>query len=426
MAARKDRRLKRHLEKLEHQYDDYTDQTDAAALPEETAGVKEAYDENESIRHIAAEPRPQQMFPLIALAAAAFAAGVILGYELGRAGSKSSFDTPNQPIPAVLSTSSQAPREEQGMSSISPLMPGLDQAISQASEKQELRLHARTAAAAIESSSEADPRLFASAAGLQVARVLPQLTHNEQLVATVERPSPPSESRGTEDGNNASQPQTSRKSHPLPFPDTTVLASSRSPGNSRTPHDREEIDAHHGEPGVVEALEDSCAASAHIETSAGAGADIPAALKASTCSSDAHPGCIEAALDSDQQASNSGREGPSNMSWEPDMLQSMQWVASSNNIGKALGHQPEHWDRATAFWTAFTGKLDVSPSAKTQYKPARGHFKGSIMQAAAADAPDCQSQELPCRCFGPCQGRDDHIPSSALLRPGRCAMWADR
>ena len=45
------------------------------------------------------------------------------------------------------------------------------------------------------------------------------------------------------------------------------------------------------------------------------------------------------------------------------MLQSMQWVTSSSRSDRAGSQQPEHWNRVTAFWTAYTAELGVSPSA---------------------------------------------------------------
>ncbi len=361
LAAKRDRRHKRHLERLERQYDDYTDQTDALASSDEPAEVREDYEEEAGIRQPAAEAPPQQLFPLIALAAAAFAAGVLLGYELGRAGSTSSFSTPNQPIPAVLSTTSQGSREEQELSSSSPFMPALDQAISQASEKRELRLHARTAAAAIESSSEADPKLFASAASMKDARAPSQLPQPEQLNAGWEQPLPYSDDTDNGGAEIALQPQTNNDSQSLPFPDTSALASSSSPTNIRYPTGDEGYSAHQGNQAVEG--EGPSVASATAEISADLGLDNPTAMNADPFTSGPQPESIETASDSKQQASSSGQVDLGSTRLEPDMLQSMQWVTSSSGYGSAVGQQSEHWSRVTAFWREYTRELGVSPSA---------------------------------------------------------------
>ena len=362
LAAKRDRRHTRHLQKqLERQYGEYTGQTDASAVPEETDGITEVYEEEEGNRQDAAESQSRQVFPLIALAAAAFAAGVLLGYELGRAGSAAAFTTPDQPIPAMFSTSSQTPREEHEVSSSSPSMPTLGMAISQASEKQELRLHARTAAAAIESSSEADPKLFASAAGMMDVAMPSQLPQAEHVKADEDMLSSLSERTGIGAADNALQSQANHISQPVSFRDTTELASSSSPAKIKTSSGGEGNDAHPGSPGVEDFHVNSSGASAGAESSAEAGVQIPAALKAHSSGRHAQPECIEAASDREQQGSTSGQRGLRSMRREPDMLQSMQWVTSSGSGGEGR-HQPEHWDRATAFWSAFTGKLDVSPS----------------------------------------------------------------
>ena len=360
LAAKRDRRHKRHLEKLERQYDDYAGQTDVLASPDEQAEDRE-YEEEAGNRQAAAEAPSRQLFPLIALAAAAFAAGVLLGYELGRTSSTSSFSTPNQPIPAVLGTSTQGTRGEQEMPSSSPLMPTLDQAISQASEKRELRLHARTAAAAIESSSEADPKLFASAAGLKHVRAPPQLPQPEQLNAGWQQ----SETKDSEDADAALQPQTSGERQSLPQPDTSALASSSSPANISIPASNKGNNPHQKIQAVEDEGESTSVASAPADTPAEAGLGSPAALSAHPASRVAQPESIETASDSDQQACSSGQVEPSNMSREPDMLQSMQWMTSSSGDGREGAQQLEHWDRVTAFWTAYTRELGVSPSALT-------------------------------------------------------------
>ena len=381
LAAKRDRRHKRHLEKLERQYDDYAGQTDVHASPDEPAEGQDDYEEETGIRQPAAEPRAQQLFPLVALAAAAFAAGMLLGYELGRTGSTSSFSTPNQPIPAVLGTSSQGPIEEQELSSSSTLMPTLDQAISQASEKRELRLHARTAAAAIESSSEADPKLFASAAGMKHARAPSQLPQLEQLDAGWMQP--PSQSESTDNGGAyIAVQQANNGGQCLPSPDASALASSCSPSNIRIPTGREGNNAHQRNQAVEDVGDSTSVASAPAGTSADAGLDDPTALKADPTSHRAQPESIETVADSKQQASSSGLVDLSSTSREPDMLQSMQWVTSSSGDE---GQHSEHWNRVTAFWTAYTRELGVSPSALTTLtrRAAQGQDKDSTRACAA-------------------------------------------
>ena len=371
LAAKRDRR---HLKKLERQSNDYAGQTNAAALQKEIADLRETYNEETDTRQAAPEQQHLQLFPLIALAVAAFAVGVLLGYELGRSRSTSPFETPNQPIPAMLGASPEVPKEEYAQSPDSALSPSLDHAISQASEKQKLRQHARAAAAAIESSSDADPKLFASAAGMQNEHKASEMRQAEHSLAARERRALQMQSTGDRSGDDTLDPElvslSRQDGRHVTFSDSAVLESSSSPtvcaseGQSQDAHQRQskgitQVLAEVSEPGLQDSPMLSSAASAPAESSAQNTDKSLTATKEQDSSSRAQPESTERVPDRDYQASTSGCTKLMSMQGEPDMLQSMQWVANSSGSGDGR-LQSEHWDRATAFWAAFTSKLDVS------------------------------------------------------------------
>ena len=367
LSARERRHIKR-LEKLDRRRDQSAAQADTYSLPAEAAVAWEAAGDAESTAQSASasEPRYQQLFPLIALAAASFAAGLLLGYEIGHARSPVSFETPKANIPQALGTPDlQSGRADTQPASSTPCHP-LEQAVSQASEKQELRLRARTAAAAIEASSEADPKLFASAsrhseAGAQEHQAEPAETSRQG--SREEARDTESPSAGALDTVDAiSEPASTdgggvgRLTGDAAQSDHSVRSTSR-PATAR------------GVQGLQQAQSQAAPAAASHTPGTGSSDSLPEILEpvqtlhvASVAASVKLPAGAESAVESlsaGKQHSSSSSAQQESIQREPDMLQSMQWVTSSTNGGSA-NSQSEPWNRATAFWAAFTGKLDVS------------------------------------------------------------------
>ena len=410
LAARRERRLQRQLEKLDRHRSSAVPQTSTGFSLKDTAASDETYEEQEEIQEQAPGPQARRIVPLVALAAAAFAAGLLVGYELGRSRGAAICETPDQPIRAVRNTSTGAPREAAAQAFSSSPEPLSGQAISAASEKQALRMRARSTAAAIELSSETDPKLFASAAGLQRAQKPEPSEQAEQPEASSEPDGLPLESteeEGHSRKNSDSQP-VSDPAH-ASLGDSSLCLEAEVGGSPRVESQGSPAVAMHSSDGAAQAghvskhdssesapdstLQSSLAREQGLREPPGRSS--AASVSAETalehiCSSDQQassssaqqmsaepPGGSSPALGSaeavqehihsgiEQQAGNSGTQQLMSTSKAPVMLQSMQWVASSAN-GRASRHEPEQWDRATAFWAAFTSQLDVSrahPSA---------------------------------------------------------------
>ena len=366
LSARERRHIKR-LEKLDRRGDQSAAQADTYSLPAEAAVALEAAGDAESTADSASasEPRYQQLFPLIALAAASFAAGLLLGYEIGHARSPVSFETPKASIPQVLGTpDSQSGRADTQPASSTPCH-SLEQAVSQASEKQELRLRARTAAAAIEASSEADPKLFASASRHSEAGTQEHQTEPAEISRQGSREEAryaASPSAGVSDAGDA----------------VGGPASTEGAGEGGLTEDAAQNDhsvrsesrpaAAWGVQGLQQAQSQAAPTAASHAPVTGSTESLPKMLEsfqtlnaASAAAFVKLPAGAESAVEimsaGEQHISSSNAQEES-ISREPDMLQSMQWVTSTN--GGSANSQSEPWNRATAFWAAFTGKLDVS------------------------------------------------------------------
>ena len=365
LSARERRHIKR-LEKLDRRRDQSAAQADAYYMPAEVAVARELAEDAESTAESASEPRSHQLFPLLALATASFAAGLLLGYEVGRARSPTSFETPTASIPQALGTPHSQSRRADAQPASSTSCHPLEQAVSQASEKQELRLRARTAAAAIEASSEADPKLFASAS--RHSEVGAQ-EHQAEPVGT-------SQQGSREEGRDAESPcaGASDAGDAISGP-----ASTDGGGAGRLTEDAAQSDHPiRSESRTAVARGVQGAQQAHSQAAPAAASHTPGTgsidawpemrepvqtlSAASAAASVEPPACAESPVESmsarEQHISSSSAQQES-IQREPDMLQSMQWVTSSTNGGSA-NSLSEPWNRATAFWAAFTGKLDVS------------------------------------------------------------------
>ena len=365
LSARERRHIKR-LEKLDRRRDQSAAQADTYSLPAEAAVARESAEDAESTAESASEPQPQKLFSLVALAAASFAAGLLLGYEFGRAQSPVSFETPKASEAPVLGTPDSQSRRADAQPASSASCHPLERAVSQASEKQELRLRARTAAAAIKASSEADPKLFASASRHSEAGTLEHQSEpaetsrqgSREEAGDAERPS-----AGASDAGNA----------------VSGLASTDGGGVGGLPEDAAQSDhsirsesrsaTARGVQGLQQAQSHATPAAASHTPGTGGSDPLPEILEpvqtlhvASAAASVKLPAGAESAVEimsaGGQHISSSSAQQES-IQREPDMLQSMQWVTSSTNGGSA-DSQSEPWNRATAFWAAFTGKLDVS------------------------------------------------------------------
>ena len=370
LSARERRHIKR-LEKLDRRRDQSAAQADTYSLPAEAAAARESAQDAESTAEAASEPQPYKLFPLIALAVASFAAGLLLGYEIGHARSPASFKTPEAGIPPLLGTPDSQSRHADVQPASSASGHSLEQAVSQASEKQELRLRARTAAAAIEASSEADPKLFASAsrhseAGAQEHQAEPAETSQQgsrEEARDAESPSP-----GVSDAGDAlSRPASTDRGGEGGLTEDAAQSdhSARSEGRPA---------AGRGVQGLQQAQSQAPAAASHAPGT-GSTDPLPEILEpvqalhvASAAASVKLPAGAESAVESlsaGEQHTSSSSARQESIQREPDMLQSMQWVTSSKNGGSA-DSQSEPWNRATAFWAAFTSKLDVSCSTALQ------------------------------------------------------------
>ena len=365
LSARERRHIKR-LEKLDRQRDQSAAQADTYSLPAEAALARESAEDAESTAESASEPLPRKLFPLLALAAASFAAGLLLGYEVGHARSPASFKTPQAGVPPLLGTPDSQSRHADAQPASSASCHPLEQAVSQASEKQELRLRARTAAAAIEASSEADPKLFASAtrhseAGAQEHQ--PEPAEASQQGSREEAREAESFSAGASDAGLALKGPASTDGcgeEGLTEDAAQNYHSARSEGRPA---------AAWGIQGLQQAQSQAAPAAASHTPGTGSSDPSPEILEpvqtlhvASAAASVKLPAGAESAVEimsaGEQHISSSSAQQES-IQREPDMLQSMQWVTSSTKGGSA-DSQSEPWNRATAFWAAFTGKLDVS------------------------------------------------------------------
>ena len=411
LAARRERRLQRQLEKVDRHRSSTAPQTGTGFSLKDTAGIDETYDEQEEPQQQAPAPQARRIVPLMALAAAAFAAGLLMGYELGRSRGAALCETPDQTIPAVRNTSSSAPREAAAQAFSSSPEPLSGQAISAASEKQALRMRARSAAVAIELSSETDPKVFASAAGLQCVQKPEPSKQAEQAEAGSESDGLQLEST-EEEGQSGKFPDIQPVSNPAraSLGESSLCLEAEVVGSPRAESQGSPADAMHNSDGAAQAgriskhygselTSDSTLQSSlvreqgvheHPARSSAASVSAEAVLQ-HICSSNQQassnsaqqmsaepPGGSSPALGSaeavqerthssvKQHAGSSGPQQLTSTSKAPNMLQSMQWVTSSAN-GRGSRHEPEQWDRATAFWAAFTSKLDVShahPSAR--------------------------------------------------------------
>lgn len=340
------------------------------------------------------EPESQHLLALVALAVASFAAGLLLGYELGRSRSTAAYGTPDQPIPPVLCTSESAPKEGGAAQQLSSLsMPSVEQAIRLASEKDEMRMHARAAAAAIEQSSEADPKLFASASGMrhteqslqaeQARQADVDRTRESTLQAQQSETGKAGEvlQLGSTDGGVAADADSS---HPVSH--SAVIGHSM--GSRPSGDGPVESPSHDGTGGpATDVWEPSTGvpgSTAVLHSVSEPGQEATAQTSAASVKLSAGAEAVEESRSARNYNASSSGELMANIDRAPDMLQSMEWVASSAK-GKDGRSQPEHWDRATAFWAAFTGKLDVrcpmtpcmtSGSAPTHWPSHNDTFSG--------------------------------------------------